>query len=138
MLGHPARVARNLGSAIHGQRPDEVFHFDFCFVFRFIILIIQDDLSGFVHLNICENADSKHVATYLLQWISEFGVPKCLVSEKVSHFNNQAVKQLQESLLIRHHITLPYSPLSNGSIERIVRDFKEVLKKLRTEVRIQQ
>jgi hypothetical protein len=136
MIGHPARVPRPLGSAIHGQKPNEVLHFDYCQVYNFFILIIRDDLSGFVHLRFTNSADAYTVALSLLDWISNFGIPKVLVSDNGSHFKNKVISKLSEMMKVRHHFTLPYTPWSNGSIEIIVKDMKNTLKKVAHEFKL--
>jgi len=126
-------VPRPFGEQIHGTYPNEVIHYDFVKIFNFYVLIIRDDLSGFTLLFLCETADSYTVATHLLQWIMMFGIPKVQVSDQGSHFKNQVISEINKQLRSRHHFTTAYSPIANGSIEIIVKDFLTTLQKLRIE-----
>jgi hypothetical protein len=126
-------VPRPFGEQIHGKHPNEVIHYDFCLVLGQYILIIRDDLSGFTRLRLCISADSSSVATHLLDWIADFGIPKIQVSDQGSHFKNRVITEINRKLRSHHHFTTAYSPFANGSIEIIVKDFLTTLKKLRFE-----
>jgi hypothetical protein len=65
MVGPPARVPGPMDSPIHVQLPNEVPHFDNCQVDKLFILIIRDDLGGFVHLKCTESPDGYTVAVNL-------------------------------------------------------------------------
>ena len=71
-----------------------------------------------------------------MDWISNFGIPKVLVSDNGSHFKNKVIRKLNEMMKVRHHFTLPYTPWSNGSIEIIVKDMKNTLKKVAHEFKL--
>lgn len=72
-------ITRLLAHALHADAPNEIIHFDFCYMtpgendFTYV-LIIKDDLSGYVWLVPCEDADAISVAESLVQWFSTFGV----------------------------------------------------------------
>ena len=72
----PGVVPRPLGEALHGSVPGEVIHYDFILIAFGYVLIIKDDLSGFVHLRYTDSANAKFVASMLLQWMGDFGIPK--------------------------------------------------------------
>jgi len=110
-----------------------VIHYDFIKIFDTYILIIRDDISGFTRVRHCEHADSTAVATHLLDWIADFGIPQVQVSDQGSHFKNQVISEINKKLKSQHHFTTAYSPFANGSIEIIVKDFSTTLQKLRIE-----
>jgi hypothetical protein len=70
---------------------------------------------------------------FLVEWISDFGIPKIQVSDQGSHFKNQVISEINRQLRSEHHFTTAYSPFANGSIEIIVKDFLTTLQKLRFE-----
>ena len=58
--------------------PNEVLHFDFCYIGKSIkgyiyVLIVKDDMSSFVRLYASEVADADAVAEALVDWCSTFG-----------------------------------------------------------------
>src|SRR5690606_19352642 len=57
------------------------------------------------------------------------GLPKVLRSDNGTQFVNRTVDQLNRYLGVQHHRVLPYSPESNGHVERAN---QEVLRHLRT------
>jgi hypothetical protein len=126
-------IPRPFGEQIHGTYPNEVLHYDFALILGTYILILRDDLSGFTRLRHCESANAETVAVHLLQWMSDFGVPKIQVSDQGSHFKNKVIAEINRQLRSHHHFTTAYSPFANGSIEIIVKDFLNTLKKLRFE-----
>lgn len=130
------RIPRPLGSAVHGTKPNEVIHIDFATVFDFDILVMKDDVSQYVRLRLCEDVSAASATIPVLDWIADFGLPKCLVSDRGSHFKNQLMSRITEGLKIDHHMTLPYTPWSNGSVERVVRELKKVLIRIQSELRL--
>lgn len=71
------------------------------------------------------NADSKNAADGLLEWASTFTVPISLMTDGGSHFRKEALRRLTRDLRVPHHFTLPYTPWSNGAVERLG---KEILR----------
>jgi hypothetical protein len=69
-------IPRPFGEQIHGQYPNEVIHYDFLVILGHYVLIIRDDISGFTRLRYCEAANAETVATHLINWITEYGIPK--------------------------------------------------------------
>ena len=68
-------------------------------------------------------------ATYLLQWCKTLGVPRVWVSDTAFHFKNTILTRLREALQVNHKFAVAYSPWSNGTCERMV---KEVVRALRS------
>ena len=110
LRGHPSLVPRPLGEQVHGTRPNEVLHFDYAKVYDKYVLIIRDDLSGFIHLRFTASAEARHVVQCLLEWVSDFGIPKMFVSDQGSHFKNKVTAILSKMLHIEHHFVVAYSP----------------------------
>ena len=130
--GH--KEPRPYGPALHGLAPNDLLQFDFLEMAPSntdmkYILMIRDDFSGYCWLLPLINADSENAADALIEWVSTFTVPKSLMTDGGSHFRNETVRLLTRGLRVPHHFTLPYTPWSNGAVERLGR---EVLRIFRT------
>ena len=126
-------VTRPLGHALHAAKPNEIIHFDYCYIMSgennfTYVLIIMDDLSSYVWLLPTTAAYAVCTANSLLSWFSSFTVVEQWVSDQGSHSKNEVVKQLRDRLSTAHHFTLAYSPWSNGTVERICRELRRSLK----------
>ena len=60
-------------------------------------------------------------------WISAFGVPESVTSDRGPQFTSALWQQLLDTWGIRSHLTTPYHPESNGLVERLHRRLKEAL-----------
>ena len=61
-------------------------------------------------------------------WISSFGVPKAITTDRGSQFTSAIWKQLCDTWGIEVHLTTSYHPEANGLIERFHRRLKESLR----------
>jgi len=61
-------------------------------------------------------------------WISRFGVPADITSDRGTQFCSQVWRVLCEKLHITHHTTTAYHPASNGMVERAHRQVQEALR----------
>ena len=60
-------------------------------------------------------------------WISVYGVPEVITTDRGSQFSSQIFSQLLQTWGIRHNMTTAYHPESNGMVERLHRRLKESL-----------
>ena len=60
-------------------------------------------------------------------WISSFGVPKAITTDRGSQFTSAMWKQLLDTWGIESHTTTAYHPEANGLVERLHRRLKESL-----------
>lgn len=128
-------VSRPLGHSLHAARPNELIHFDYCYMGRgegdfTCTLIIKDDLSGYVWFKPCEHADSETTAEKLTEWFSSFGIVTKWISDQGSHFKNEVIRKLGNFLRVNHHFTLPYCPWYNGTVEVVCRELSRTTRAL--------
>lgn len=111
------------------MRPNEIIHFDYLFLgntsnsnnqFKYV-LVIEDDLSGYCWLDPSPSATAEHVAEVLSRWHRVFSSPRMWVSDQGSHFKNEVLQSLARTHNVRHHLTVAYSPWSNGTVESLMR-----------------
>ena len=60
-------------------------------------------------------------------WISAFGIPETITTDRGSQFTSAVWTQLLETWGIRHSMTTSYHPEANGMVERLHRRLKESL-----------
>ena len=137
------RVPRQMGHAIHADKPNEVIHFDFLYMGNSTtgptyVLIIKDDCSSFIWLEPCESIDAETAAKTLLKWFSLFGVVSTWVSDRGSHFKNKVMERLNRQLHAHHHFTTPYCPQSNGTVETVCKEVLRAVRALLSEFRLKE
>ena len=62
--------------------------------------------------------------------ICQHGCPQVILTDRGMHFNNQLIQKLVERFQIRHLLSTPYHPQTNGLVERFNRTLCESLAKL--------
>jgi transposase InsO family protein len=78
-----------------------------------------------------KSTNAKQTIIFLYQnIISQFGCPKILISDRSSHFLNDAIVDLTELFNINHRKTTPYHPQTNGLIERVNQTLVRILRKI--------
>ena len=120
-------IPRPLGHTLHADKPNELIHFDYCYMGNSesgnaYVLILKDDLSGYVWLKPCEAANAESASKILIEWAAAFGVPMAWMSDQGSHFKNKVVSELSKKLRIDHIFSLPYCPWVNGTVEVVCRE----------------
>jgi len=132
------KIPRPLGSALHADKPNEVIHFDFCYIGKSTygpkyVLILKDDLSSYVWLYACEAADAETTANSLIDWFAAFSPVPQWVSDRGSHFKNEIISILRDKFRSQHHFTLAYCPWSNGTVEVVCRELLRGIRALLSE-----
>jgi IS30 family transposase len=117
------KVPRTLSTQIHATKPNEILHFDFLYIglsrdgkFQYLLLL-KDDLSGYLRLVPCRTADAAATVDALMRWVAVFRVMLVWISDRGSHFKNEVVRRVQKKLKAEHHFTTANCPWSNGTIE---------------------
>ena len=120
------RVPRPLSSTLHATKPNEIIHLDFLYMgpgyndLKYI-LVIRDDLSGYIWLCPTQPADASSTAKELLKWIHSFTPMETWISDQGSHFKNQVMQELANEHRIHHQFSVAYSPWINGTVEICMR-----------------
>ena len=82
------------------------------------IFVIIDAFSHFVVTNPAPNITSKYaIQTLLHHWITKFGPPQYLVTDRGTEYINQDMAHLCSLFHISHSPRTPYSPWTNGLVE---------------------
>jgi hypothetical protein len=98
------KVPRPLGTQLHATKPNEILHFDFLYI-KFsrngkyqYLLLLKDDLSGYLWLVPCRTDDAAATVDALMRWFAVFGVLLLWISDRGSHFKNEVVQRVQKEL----------------------------------------
>lgn len=96
---------------------------------KFVILAV-DWLSRWVEGAACRDASPETAADFIYEYIvTRYGCPQSLQSDNGPHFVNPIIRCLCRILRVKHHLSTPYYPQSNGKIERVVGTIKTMLKR---------
>jgi transposase InsO family protein len=99
------------------------------------LLLLKDDLSGYLWHVPCRTADAAATVTALMRWFAVFGVVLLWISDRGSHFKNEVVRRVQKELKAKNHFTTANCPWSNGTIKsackQVSRAFRTVLSELK-------
>jgi transposase InsO family protein len=95
------------------------------------LLLLKDDLSGYLWPVPCRTADAAATVDALMRWFAVFGVVLLWISDRGRHFKNEVVQLVQRELKAEHHFTTANCPWSNGTIasacKQVIRAFHAVL-----------
>jgi hypothetical protein len=96
------KVPRPLSTKLHETTPNEILHFYFLYIglsrdgkYQYL-LILKDDLSGYLWLVQCHTADDAATVDALMRWFAVFGVVLLWISDRGSHFKNEVVQRVQK------------------------------------------
>jgi Integrase core domain/Integrase zinc binding domain len=134
------KVPRPLGTQLHATKPNEILHFDFLYIglsrdekYQYMLLL-KDDLSGYLWLVPCRTVDSAATVDGMTRSFVVFVVVLLWLSDRGSHFKNEVVQRVQKELKAKHNFTTDNCPWSNGTIEsaceQVIQAFRAVLSEL--------
>lgn len=109
--------------------PFERIHIDHFFFDGKCFLIIVDDFSNYIDVQLNRSVDSKSVLRSLRNFFSIFGLPTTIVSDNATCFNSIEFNEFCKFNGITHLNSPQYHPQSNGLAERGVGIVKSNLKK---------
>ncbi|KAL4366455.1 hypothetical protein GQ457_05G021720 [Hibiscus cannabinus] len=94
------------------------------------ILLAVDYVSKWVEAIATPKNDAKTFMKFLHKNIFiRFGVPRALISDEGSHFDNKLTAKSLERYGVRHRIATAYHPQNNGQAEISNREIKQILEK---------
>lgn len=93
-------------------------------------MIVVDPYSKWPEVKIVRTTSSACVIKALRNIFAEQGLPEVLVSDNGTAFTSEEFKSFMKCNGIRHVLTPPYSPSTNGQAERFVQTVKNKLRSL--------
>jgi hypothetical protein len=91
-------------------------------------MVVKDYLTKFVWIIALENKTARSVAEALVsQFMGVAGIPRVVLSDQGSEFDNQLMKQLSLVMSMNKMRTTAYNPQANGSVEVHNRTMKDQL-----------
>ena len=113
-------------------RPMERVHIDYCEYKGKMLLVMIDAFSKYIWTHVC-NADTTALKTcaVLYTWFCDrTGFPATIVSDNGPQFTSTEFAEKMKKWGIKHILTPPYHPASNGLAEKAVGIVKDKLKKM--------
>jgi len=83
------------------------------------ILVFTCQSSKYVIAKATKSSDANTVAKFLIQYITQFGVPRYLTSDRGLHFKNKIMNETCQNFGIKQIFSSSYAPQSQGFTERI-------------------
>jgi transposase InsO family protein len=134
------RIPRATVETLYATKAGEAVTMDFLYIgpsdsgLKYI-LVLKDMCSQRVRLVNCAAADSGTATDAMIEWCADFGTPDLLVSDQGAHFINSTLEEVNRILGIEHHWTTPYNARSNGSVERVNREYLKAIRAMRIETK---
>src|SRR5256886_14567823 len=95
------------------------------------ILVAMDYLTKWPEARPLPLANADVTATFLYEEIiCRHGCPNRILSDRGTHFNNRIIEHLLKTFNIKHLLSSPYHPQTNGLVERFNRTLCEALAKV--------
>ena len=111
------------------SRPWQRVHLDFAGPFmgsKFLLLV--DAHSKWPEIYRMSSTSVHNTITILRNIFSSFGLPEQLVTDNGSEFTSSEFLEFMSQNGIKHILTAPYHPSSNGAVERLVQSFKRAIR----------
>src|SRR4051812_17910252 len=95
------------------------------------ILVMTDYLTKWPEAEAMKEATADNVIQFIYEKvICKHGCPKIILSDRGAHFRNKLVDGLCKKFKIKHKLSSPYHPETNGLVERFNRTLCESLAKV--------
>ncbi|GJU55336.1 reverse transcriptase domain-containing protein [Tanacetum coccineum] len=112
----------------------DIWGIDFMGPFPFLrknkyILVAVDYVSKWVEAEALPTNDACVVVRILKKLFSRFGVPKALISDRVTHFCNFLLEKTLKKYGVTHRLATPYHPQTSGQTENTNRAIKRILER---------
>ena len=96
-----------------------------------MFLLITDPYSKWIDIYATKSSTSSATIELLQRSFASFGLPETIVSDNATAFTSSEFSDFLKKNRIRHILTPPYHPASNGLVERSVQTLEEGLKRLK-------
>jgi hypothetical protein len=94
------------------------------------IIVATEYFPKWAEAKAVKKADAKQTAIFLYEnIIARFGCPKILISDRGTHFINEAIEEMTTLFNINHRKTTPYHSQTNGQTERVNQTLVRILRK---------
>src|ERR1051325_8446554 len=91
----------------------------------------MDYLTKWPEAKAVKEASAEKTVDFIYQEIiCRYGCPEVILTDQGTHFKNKLVKKLCEKFEIRHKLSSPYHPQTNGLVERFNKTLCESLAKV--------
>lgn len=133
---HICQVNAPMPKAVYNKWPTPTapwqrIHVDFAGPYeQRYLLIFSDPLTKWLEVDVTNTTSSSAVIDNLRRHMARLGVMSTLVSDNGTCFTSDEFQQFLKNNGVRHLLTAPYHPASNGQAERAVRTVKRTLTKL--------
>ncbi|KAM1255929.1 hypothetical protein ACFX2G_030704 [Malus domestica] len=108
---------------------DFMGHFPSSHGFLYILLAV-DYVSKWVEAKATRTNDSRVVADFIrTNLFARFGMPRVIIGDGGSHFCNRTIEALLRKYNVKHKVSTPYHPQTNGQAEVSNREMKQILEK---------
>ncbi|KAK8562062.1 hypothetical protein V6N12_049115 [Hibiscus sabdariffa] len=95
------------------------------------VLQSVDYVSKWVEVIATPLNDSQTILKFLHKHIfTRFGVPRAIIGDEGTHFDNKSIAKAAQKYGIRHKIATAYHPQTNGQAEVSNREIKQILEKV--------
>src|SRR6266498_4021823 len=99
------------------------------------IVVAMDYFSRWPEARPLKAANAETVATFIYEEIiCRFGALRVLQSDRGTHFVNEVIQKLTKRFKVRHSLSSPYHPQSNGLVERFNKTLCEGIAKVAEEL----
>jgi hypothetical protein len=95
--------------------------------FNFIFTVTDCTSKWMEAVPLSDTSAAACAEAYIFSWISRFGVPETITSDRGTQFTSNIWSQLCDMLHISHLQTTAYHPESNGAVERLHCCLKDAL-----------
>ena len=96
-----------------------------------MFLVIVDSHTKWMEVHITGNSTAQTTIDKMRTTFAALGIPEQVVSDNGPAFKSEEFKEFLRKNCVRHSMTSPYHPASNGLAERAVQTLKSGLKKMR-------
>ena len=114
------------------SRPWSRLHLDFAGPFMgHMFLIVIDAYSKWLEVCVMSTTTSTAIISALRSVFARFGLPSIIVSDNARNFTSSEFEQFLSVNGVKHMVSSPYHPSSNGLAERAVQSFKNSMLKVK-------